>query len=510
MSDTPVPVPSVAVEPTTIDRASFLTAGLGLFALKYAIDSSVAWFVFGRGWSPWDYLVTSLPLAALTNLTRDAAFHLTLLAVALPFIVIGVGLTLARLRAAGLPPWLAVFFFPPVVNLLFFVILATLRSVPTAKVKVTARADGNAQADINPGEAHRGQPSAAGMLRYGRDAEPVGGARRWLPERASASLLLSSLLPVPFGVLLTYLAVYGFRDYGLGVFVALPFTQGLLAAALHGARRRRRMGESLNAAMLCGVFTLIAIFSVALEGLGCLLMLLPLAIPVALLGGAAGHGLQVGVGQQRTGAGRPGGAGRSYLCVSLAVPAFMAAENTARPPAPVYAVTTSMDVDAPPEEVWRHVISFGRIAPPAADDWLFRLGVAYPVEATIRGAGVGAVRHCVFSTGPFVEPITVWDEPRLLKFDVTSNPPTMREWSPYSNIHPPHVDDFLVSHGGEFRLIPLDGGGRTRLEGTTWYQHNLWPAGYWRLWSDLIIHRIHGRVLGHVKGLSEGRGQEAS
>ena len=24
---------------------------------------------------------------------------------------------------------------------------------------------------------------------------------------------------------------------------------------------------------------------------------------------------------------------------------------------------------------------------------------------------VGAVRHCIFSTGPFVEPITVWDEP---------------------------------------------------------------------------------------------------
>jgi hypothetical protein len=30
----------------------------------------------------------------------------------------------------------------------------------------------------------------------------------------------------------------------------------------------------------------------------------------------------------------------------------------------------------------------------------------------------------------------------------------------------------------------------------------MWPAGYWRLWSDMIIHRIHGRVLEHVADLS--------
>jgi hypothetical protein len=50
---------------------------------------------------------------------------------------------------------------------------------------------------------------------------------------------------------------------------------------------------------------------------------------------------------------------------------------------------------------------------------------------------------------------------------------------------------------------PLDGGRRTRIAGTTWYEHNLWPAGYWRVWSNHIIHRIHGRVLNHVKRLSE-------
>jgi hypothetical protein len=52
------------------------------------------------------------------------------------------------------------------------------------------------------------------------------------------------------------------------------------------------------------------------------------------------------------------------------------------------------------------------------------------------------------------------------------------------------------------RLVPLEGG-RTLLEATTWYHHHLWPADYWQLWSDHIIHTIHLRVLRHVKQLSE-------
>lgn len=178
--------------------------------------------------------------------------------------------------------------------------------------------------------------------------------------------------------------------------------------------------------------------------------------------------------------------------------------NASLPPPPLFAVTTTLDVDAPPDVVWRHVISFSDI--PAPDDWVFRAGVAYPVRARIDGQGVGAIRYCEFSTGPFVEPITAWEPGRLLKFDVTQNPPAMREWTFRDDVHPPHVSDFLQSQGGEFRLTPLPNN-RTRLAGTTWYRHNMWPAAYWRLWSDSIIHRIHTRVLTHVKTLSEGTSQ---
>jgi hypothetical protein len=115
---------------------------------------------------------------------------------------------------------------------------------------------------------------------------------------------------------------------------------------------------------------------------------------------------------------------------------------------------------------------------------------------------VGAVRRCEFSTGPFVEPITVWDQPHRLAFDVTQQPPSMTEWSPYHDVHAPHLEGYMVSRGGEFRLVALPGG-RTRLEGTTHYTLALYPALYWRGYAEALLHGIHTRVLQHIKHLSE-------
>ena len=65
--------------------------------------------------------------------------------------------------------------------------------------------------------------------------------------------------------------------------------------------------------------------------------------------------------------------------------------------------------------VWPRVIAFAPMDAPR--DLIFRAGVAYPVRAYIDGAGVGATRYCVFSTGAFVEPITRWEPGVALAFD---------------------------------------------------------------------------------------------
>jgi len=161
---------------------------------------------------------------------------------------------------------------------------------------------------------------------------------------------------------------------------------------------------------------------------------------------------------------------------------------------------TAVEIDAGPEVIWQHIVDFPDLQEPK--QWYFRYGIACPKRARIDGKSVGATRYCEFTTGTFVEPITVWDAPHRLAFDVTDQPAPMFELSPYRHIHPPHLHGYLRSNHGEFLLKPLSNG-RTLLEGRTWYVFQMYPQWYWTLWSDMLIHRIHSRVLMHVKHLSE-------
>lgn len=169
-------------------------------------------------------------------------------------------------------------------------------------------------------------------------------------------------------------------------------------------------------------------------------------------------------------------------------------------PSPTLENMTAIEINAPPEQVWQHVVQFSEITEPP--EWYVQMGIASPLRARIEGSGVGAIRHCEFTTGAFVEPITVWDEPQRLTFDVSEQPEPMFELSPYRHIHPPHLNGSFRSLRGEFRLIPL-ADGRTRLEGRTWYEVKIYPLAYSTIWTDALLHRIHLRVLRHIKATAE-------
>lgn len=111
------------------------------------------------------------------------------------------------------------------------------------------------------------------------------------------------------------------------------------------------------------------------------------------------------------------------------------------------------------------------------------------------------MRYCDFFTGSFVEPITRWEPGVRLSFDITSAPAPMREWSPYQ-ISPPHLDGYFGAKKGEFRLIALPNG-RRRLEGSSWYEVEIAPEVYWSLFATAIVGRVHMRVLGHIKEVTE-------
>ncbi len=439
-----------------ISRAQFLVWGCLLFAVKYNLDRLVLKFAFGRDWSIANYFKQPFPWLNFSP-AESPTEYAVLLAIALPFLWAGIALCARRLRSAGLPLWLTVLFVVPVLKWLLFLVLGL---VP-------------------------GKESQAGGPR------PRGWLDRWLPKSTPGSALLAVGLSLELAIGGAVLGTYVLGDYGWGLFVGVPFCMDFFAALIHGARQRRRLGESLLVAFLAVFLAGSALLVFAFEGVICLVMAAPLALGLAAIGAVAGHMVQA------TWHYRPA---QVFCAPFLAVPIMLGADHLGASPAPLIKVTTAVDVKASPERVWQYVVSFSELPPPS--EALFKMGIAYPVRAEIQGRGVGAVRNCIFSTGPFVEPIEQWDEPRLLRFSVTQNPEPMQEWTPYRSVHPPHLKGFLLSESGQFLLTPLPGG-YVHLEGATWYHHGMWPASYWQLWSDEIIHKIHLRVLNHVKRLAE-------
>ena len=273
------------------------------------------------------------------------------------------------------------------------------------------------------------------------------------------------------------------------LFIGTPLLMSATAAYVYNRRHAYSLSSSMAVAITCLALACTALLLFALEGVVCIAMAMPTLIPTGAIGALLGKAIAQGARPRQSGL-------MAAVCVLPLVAAVEA--YVAQPVERV--VTSTVEIDAPVERVWERVVSFPEL--PAERAWYFRWGIACPERARIVGQGVGAVRYCEFTTGEFVEPITTWDEPHRLAFDVTDQPDPMFELSPYRGIRPPHLNHHLRSERGEFALESLPDG-RTRLAGRTWYTINMFPQAYWTLWSDLLIHRIHQRVLAHIQQLAE-------
>jgi uncharacterized membrane protein YhaH (DUF805 family) len=444
-----------------VGRRQYLITGLILSAMKVLIDFFAVTYLFQHQWSWIAYLtsrfsVLTSPLVSILNPSSRAEIVVMAL-IAAPFMYVGVVYTVKRLRDIGGPPWLAAFFFVPFLKFIFIAIFCSLPSNEVAPETVDKR-----------------RPTRLGQL---------------IPTSKLGSAVVGFCVTALIAVPASWLITERLGDYGWTLFLGLPFFCGFASAAIYCYHSPRTSRQCMAVALgsLGVIAMLVLVF--AIEGVICLLMAAPLAIPMALIGGKLAHVLQ----HDRN---------ESVLAFGLllfALPSFAGIEHARPAERHMQKVTSATEIQAAPETVWKNVVSFSELPPPS--EAIFKTGLAYPVRAEIQGHGIGAERHCVFSTGAFVEPITVWNEPTLLRFDVAQEPPPMIEFSPFK-IHPRHLDHYFAATQGEFRLTALPDG-RTRLEGTTWYRLRFMPEAYWELWSDLIVHRIHMRVLNHIKNLAE-------
>jgi uncharacterized membrane protein YhaH (DUF805 family) len=435
-----------------VGRREYIVSGLALTLIKYVGDALLVWVATGKYWSLIDYLRPVRTLITTQFGNAPGWLLPVITAWSLPFLWIGVSMSMRRALDAGWSAWTALLFFVPALN---YVYMAVMSVVPA---------------------------SLAPPSRLATD-----------PPRPYESRLPRALLAMAagtgMGIAMLALSIFAFNRYGAALFFGTPFVVGAFTAFLfnriYPASARETQGVVVMTLLIIGGIALVT----AQEGAVCIAMAAPLAVGIGLMGSAIGRWIATQSSSITPGA----------VMALIVLPGAAALERD-EVTMPEREVRSSIVIDAPPEVVWRYVIAFSPLPEPS--DLVFRIGIAYPKGAVIQGAGVGAIRRCEFSTGAFVEPITAWEPGHRLAFDVAQQPAPMQEWSPYSDLAPRHLDGYFKARRGEFRLIPI-AGGRTRLDGSTWYEMRLRPEGYWDLFADALVHRIHMRVLRHIKGIAE-------
>src|ERR1700746_2104198 len=205
----------------TINRQGYLLVGFIGFAVKHNMDRLVATLLFHRRWELLNYWIPLNKVVRVTELSRsDATFLATMVAISLPFVWIGVAMTIKRLRSAGLPLSLILLFFAPFLNLALFLLLCLIpERTSVTKKSATAHA--------------RTSPLAA-----------------IVPESALGGAAFSLLFTLPAGLAFVAIGTRFFVNYGWGLFVAIPFTLGFAAALTHGIHQPRSLAACIGAACL--------------------------------------------------------------------------------------------------------------------------------------------------------------------------------------------------------------------------------------------------------------------
>jgi len=446
-----------------ISRSQYLRYGVLLMFIKYLGEFALFYIFQDRLLTIPEFLNPLLssrfaskagPLAASAELGNSHVLLLLYLVWSLPFVWAGFSLSARRALDVGRGTGLAFLFFVPVVNYLLMALLCVLPHSNQVELSSEKR--------------------AISSLLF-KEAFIVGNI---------AALSCVGLIAI---------FVYLFSSYSGALFIGIPFAHGFFITAVLNRHSRRKFADSFNVVFVSLLFTggLLLIF--AMEGAICIAMAAPIFLILSCMGALTADALCA----RRNNKTNSSLQLFSVFLIPLLIEPISILTDSWRPEAQeVREILTVIEIDAAPAEVWPKVVQFSDLPP--ATEWIFRLGVAHPLRATIEGQGVGAIRKCQFSTGNFIEPITEWDEPRQLSFDVQYQPHPLKELSFYSGVHAPHLDNFIESKHGQFRLIALPGN-RTRLEGRTWYTMKIMPTVYWQSFSDAFIHAIHTRVLEHIK-----------
>ena len=304
--------------------------------------------------------------------------------------------------------------------------------------------------------------------------------------------LAGAVVGVAYGIAARWL--FGLRELetafgvmSIAFLFGVPLVIGILTVSLGTGKTQQSVLLWFIAPWWPALATLAAALALVWEGIICIFLWLPVVMIMSSLGGVL-----AGIALRASGRSRPG----SLVLCSVAVLPFLAAPFEHQFPATeeVRTITTHIRVAAPPAIVWNHIAQVSAIAPEELPFSIAHtIGFPRPIEATLHGTGVGAVRHATFDGGIlFIETITAWKQDDLLSF-------TVRAMT--DSIPPITLDEHVTVGGpyfdvlqGTYRIEPHADGSCTLILSST-HRISTRFNGYARIWTDFLMGNIQATIL---------------
>lgn len=274
----------------------------------------------------------------------------------------------------------------------------------------------------------------------------------------------------------------------------LPFAVGALTIALSKIEEIKSKPYSFFMPWLpiFGFFILTLLLSI--EGWACWIMILPVFLLAASIGGFVARFYRLRSNNQN---------GKIYVSLIALAPLLISPiEQTLETNASTFKAYTFIDIRADSNSIWSNVTSVSEIPDKQNKGYLTSfLGFPRPIKAELDFEGVGASREAIFSKGLiFHEKVREYEHQKKMVFSIKAYP---------HEIPSTTMDEHIVI-GGEFFDV-LDGTYELEKKGDEFYRLHLYShfimntsfnfyAGYW---GKLIMKDIQNNILQVIKRRAE-------
>jgi hypothetical protein len=252
------------------------------------------------------------------------------------------------------------------------------------------------------------------------------------------------IIAIPVGYALLMRVIFGLdivKDFAqvmsITFLLSVPFVIGFLTVVLSPRKDARQLNYAAMAPWIpIGIFFLVTL-ALAIEGWACWIMILPVFLAFATLGGLLARFI---IRRKE----RPN---KLQISLAMLLPFVLAPLEKLLPDLPArYEAYTYADIHAPASKIWANVVRVRSIPEQADHGGLTRfLGFPRPIRAELDYAGVGGSRQAIFSKGlVFKEVVLEYSDQNKMHFSITANP---------HNIPSTTMDKHVVIGGDYFEVL---------------------------------------------------------